>query len=214
MTAGEKNRHPRAIDGMRGVTLLELMLVIAIVIIVTSIGVISVIRSLETSRVTNGYNTALMALRQARETAISEKRIYLVTFNPTGSPAGTITTALSTTSTIVSTSTLPKNVAFDAEPGIPSTATTTPAGLGTGVTSGAICFDIGVSATCTNTVYFWPDGVARDANGALNNGVIYIARPGDVSSSRAITVLGTTGNIRGWQIVKNTSSGQYYWMPR
>jgi len=214
MIAVVHGRRSRKIAGTRGVSLLELMVVVAIIIVVAAIGGVSLFDTLQNSHVTNGYNMALMALRRARETSISERRIYIVTFNPTGSPAGTVTITNSNTGLVVYTGNLPTDVAFDAEPNIPGTVTATPDGLGVGAPSGAICFDVGVTASGTNAVYFYPDGSARDANGILNSGVIYIAQPGKILSSRAITVLGATGRIRGWQIQQNASSSQYYWVSR
>ena len=52
-------------------------------------------------------------------------------------------------------------------------------------------------------VIFYPDGSAEDdasTPGNFNSGVIYITRPGDLYSSRAIDIWGTTGRIRGWRL--------------
>ena len=43
----------------------------------------------------------------------------------------------------------------------------------------------------------------------LNNGVVYIARTGFIDTSRAITLWGATGRLRGWRAYKN--AGKYYW---
>jgi hypothetical protein len=57
-------------------------------------------------------------------------------------------------------------------------------------------------------ISFYPDGSAHDLAGNLNNGVVYIARPGDLYSSRAITLTGATGRIRGWRL----AGGAKNWM--
>ena len=61
-----------------------------------------------------------------------------------------------------------------------------------------------------NQIYFCPDGSAQDSaggvgqcSGNMNNGVVYIARPAELMSSRAITIWGATGRIRGWRIYNN-----------
>jgi hypothetical protein len=46
-----------------------------------------------------------------------------------------------------------------------------------------------------------------DAFGLVNDGVIYVARPGDLSGARAITLLGTTGRIRGWRLGPKPGGG-------
>lgn len=62
-------------------------------------------------------------------------------------------------------------------PGIPTSATSTPDGFGSG--NNAIDFDLGNGGGGTQ-VYFEPDGRALDAGNRLNNGVVYIAQPGDL----------------------------------
>jgi type II secretory pathway pseudopilin PulG len=195
---------------MHGFSLVELGIVMAIGMIAAAFTMVTVQPALRQVHITNAYNTTLMTFRRAREQAVAERRVYLVTLTA----PGTLTVTQVATGTVTLTATLPTDIAFDAEPGIPSSATappTTPDGFGSGVSSGAINFDIGVGAGGTNTVYFYPDGTARDVNGVMNNGVVYLARPGDLLSSRAITVWGLTGRIRGWRLYKNTSAGTNYW---
>ena len=52
-------------------------------------------------------------------------------------------------------------------------------------------------------VVFYPDGSAQDDVGNFNNGVIYINTSAYFYGSRAITVEGATGRIRGWRLVNN-----------
>ena len=58
------------------------------------------------------------------------------------------------------------------------------------------------------TVFFMPDGSAQDLNNNINNGVVYLARPGELYSATAITVWGATGRLRGWKL---TNSGGPQW---
>jgi hypothetical protein len=58
-------------------------------------------------------------------------------------------------------------------------------------------------------IYFLPDGSGQDLNGNINNGVLYIARAGDLYSSHAITFWGATGRIRGWRLFQNGANP--YW---
>jgi type II secretory pathway pseudopilin PulG len=199
-----------ALRRMCGFSLVELGIVMAIGMIAAVFTMVTVQPALRQVRVTNGYNSTLMTLRRAREQAVAERRVYLVTLTA----PRTLTVTQIDTGLVTLTATLPTDVSFDAEPGIPSSPTgspTTPDGFGTGVSSGPIDFDIGVGGGGTNTVYFYPDGTARDVNGVINNGVVYVARTGDLLSSRAITVWGLTGRIRGWRLYKNSSAGTNYW---
>jgi hypothetical protein len=67
-------------------------------------------------------------------------------------------------------------------------------------------FDIGVTGAIPNQVAFMPDGSARDTNGNYNNGVLYLARTGDIYSTRAVSVFGASGRVRGWRLVNNSST--------
>lgn len=191
---------------MRGFSMIEMMIVMVVILIATGIGFITLRPALNQEHLTQGYNTTLMAMRQARDSAVAERDTYLVTFNNATIP-NTISLTRESTGVIVLTYQLPKDVSFDNEPGIPSSPTTpptTPDGFGSGAK--AIDFGQGIGAGGLNTLYFHPDGSAQDSIGRINNGVVYIARPGDLYSSRAITVWGTTGRLRGWRLVQSGAS--------
>jgi prepilin-type N-terminal cleavage/methylation domain-containing protein len=179
---------------MRGFTLIEAMVVVAIVMVASAMFFMSIQPGLKQTRVNNAYNAVLTTMRRARETSIAERRIYIVTFT---APA-TMTITQAATGIVTNTFTLPSDVSFRAEPGIPNTAAKTPDHFGTA--SLAIDFDQGVALGARNAVYFQPDGSAQDANSNVNNGVVYIARTGDIYSSRAITLWGSTGRLRGWRL--------------
>lgn len=203
----------------RGFSLLEMIMVLAIMIVMASIGFMSLQPSLKAQRVTNAYNTTLSALRMARDNAVSQRTSYQVQFvHTTSSDTITISPTLATFQGAQSAVTyaLPIDVAFTVVSGIPTSGT--PDGFG----SGAAAIDFGYKPQGTSTggatdLYFCPDGSAQDAtNGAgnctgnWNSGVVYIARPGELLSSRAITVWGGTGRIRGWRLYSNGSGG-YTW---
>lgn len=193
-------------------------MVMAIMIVMASIGFMSLQPSLKAQRVTNAYNTTLSALRQARDNAVAQRTSYHVQFvHTTTTNTVTVSPTLTTFQGVQSTVTysLPTDVAFSAETGIPTGSSAVPDGFGAGVTA----IDFGYKPQGTSTggatdLYFCPDGSVQDsANGAgncggnWNSGVVYIARPGELTSSRAITVWGGTGRIRGWRLYTITSGG-------
>jgi len=208
----------------RGFSVLELMIVVSIILIVSAVTFIALQPALANSRVNGAYDTALMQLRVARERAIEERKRYIVTFGtpvvpgaltPLGAPTAKSMQVFRWDNGIpapapvqVSTINLPFDVAFQTIAGIPTSAATVPDGFGAGIT--AIDFDQGVGAGGGNLVVFMPDGSARDMAGNLDSGVAYIARNGDIASSKAITFFGNTGRIRGWKLV--TVGGVKSWM--
>jgi hypothetical protein len=155
-----------------------------------------------------------MTLRQARQLAIDNRKTYLVTFNPVGTPAGTNMIQTNrmdagAVGPIVNQMTLPSDIQFLNIPGIPNNSATTPDNLGTG--SLPVQFDIGVAGGAQNQIYFFPDGSARDVANNINNGVVYLARANELYSSRAITLIGAAGRMRGWRLYASTSSGIPHW---
>jgi prepilin-type N-terminal cleavage/methylation domain-containing protein len=193
---------------VRGFSLIEMMIVMVMLLIACSIGFITLQPALKSIRVDNAYNTTLATMRKAREDAIGTRRTYIVTFS-NGAVPNTITITQANTGVVTSTYTLPNEVRFAVQAGFPTSQTAvplTPDTFGTGGT--AIDFDQNIAAGAKSQIYFYPDGSAQDVNQNVNNGVIYLCRPGDLYSSRAITLWGATGRLRGWRLYQN---GSNYW---
>jgi prepilin-type N-terminal cleavage/methylation domain-containing protein len=209
---GETPRRKKGLMSSRrmaGFSMIEMLVVIALILIVTAFSVMTIQPSLKQGHVTEAYNQTLMALRQARDTSVAQRQIYFVTLSNAAVP-NTITITQGSTGTVTATYFLPTDVAFVAVAGIPVSPAAfpaTPDGFGVGGT--AIDFDQGVLGGVKNVIYFYPDGSAEDVIGNVNNGVVYVAMPAFVNTSRAITLWGATGRLRGWRI--NLNAGKYYW---
>ncbi len=203
--------------GARGFSLLEMMIVICVLMIVGGISFMALQPALRDAKANQAFESALMPLRVARQRAIAERKQYIVCFG-LAAPAGALTpmgaptaqsvqifrwdagTALSA-ATQVTAVTLPQDIQFQTLPGLPNGAATVPDGFGNGATP--IDFDQAVAGAIKNQVMFMPDGSAHDVNGNLNSGIVYVARNGDLYSSRAVTLYGATGRIRGWRLLNN-----------
>lgn len=202
-----------------GFSLIEMMSVVAIIIVLASISFVSLVPVLKQQRVNNAYNTTLSALRLARDNAVAQRTSYSVTFSTTAVPntitvSPTLATFQGAQSTVVYK--LPTDVTFEVEGAFASTPA--PDGYGTGL----VAVDLGYTANGgtgnAKTLYFCPDGSAQDAEGGGGNcagswdgGVVYIARPGELLTARAVTLWGGTGRIRGWRIYSNGAGG-YQWV--
>jgi hypothetical protein len=140
---------------------------------------------------------------------VDERRIYRVTFTPPNTIQVDVGTVAVVGATITDSAPvfvaaqaplpLPGAVQFTVVPGIPTNALNTPDGFGVG--NNAIDFDQGNGGAGTQ-VYFEPDGRALDAGNRLNSGVVYIAEPGNLFSSRAVSLYGSTGRTKGWTLTK------------
>jgi prepilin-type N-terminal cleavage/methylation domain-containing protein len=190
----------------RGFSLIEMMSVVTIILIVTGIAVTGIQPALKYSRVNNAYNLTLAAIRQTRDYSVAQRQQYSVTFSNAVAP-NTITITQVGSGNVVATYQLPTDVTFTVVNGIPTAANAVPDGFGAGAT--AIDFDQGIAGGVQTVIYFMPDGTAQDLNGNLNNGVLYIARAGELYSSHAITVWGATGRLRGWRLL--STAGAPYW---
>jgi prepilin-type N-terminal cleavage/methylation domain-containing protein len=185
----------------RGFSLLELMMVVSIMLIMAGVTFISLQPMLKQSHVDSAYDTTLMALRNYRNRSITERRRYIINFAAPGTvtvQSWAFAVPVSPPPVTVATLTLPTDVQFAVQ-GFPGGGNT-PDGFGTGGT--AIDFDQGMGLGSQNYVIFMPDGSSQDTQGNLDSGVLYMTRMGDLYSSRAVSVFGPTGRIRGWRLNK------------
>ncbi|MFI5072144.1 MAG: Tfp pilus assembly protein FimT/FimU [Terriglobales bacterium] len=197
---------------MRGFSLVELMVVVAIGMIMAGIAFMSLQPAIRDARINNAYDTALTQLRIARERAIAERTRYIVAFGANVPPlaaAGVpapdaqsiqlwhwaVATPVSPPPVLISSVELPYDVNFQAVGGLPNPG---PDNWGTGGV--AIDFDQGVGIGGLTYVMFMPDGSSRDELGNSNSGVLYLSRAATLASSKAVTVFGTTGRVRGWRL--------------
>jgi prepilin-type N-terminal cleavage/methylation domain-containing protein len=198
-----------------GFSLLEMMITISIILILAGISFIAFLPVLNQAHINSAYDTTLMALRNTRNLAITQSHEYYVNFNPAGFPAGTIQVeyqpgpvgGIAQPIEQVITYSIPSDVSFAVQAGFPGSA---PDGFGTGVN--AIDFGQALAGEPMNYVVFMPDGSAQDNLGNFNSGVVYLTRPSDTNiynSSRAITVWGATGRIRGWRLGQTAGVGTW-----
>jgi type II secretory pathway pseudopilin PulG len=189
-----------------GYSLLEMIITVSIALILCAVTFIALQPMLNQSHINSAYDTTLMALRNTRNLAITQSHEYYVNFNPAGFPAGTIQVQYQPPAVgagaappleQVITYTIPGDVSFAVQAGFPASA---PDGFGAG--ANPIDFGQTLAGEPLFYVVFMPDGSSQDNLGNYNSGVVYLTRPGDniYNSSRAITVWGATGRIRGWRL--------------
>jgi Tfp pilus assembly protein FimT len=199
-----KEQLPRS--SQRGFSIAELVVVVGMILVLSAVAIINISSSLKGAAADTASQLIVQEMRLARQYAISDRKIYRLTFtSPSGIALNRMKTDSVTTdpSTNDSVSTIPTTVKFQCEPGIPTTPATTPNGIGLGTNP----IDFGV--TDTNTILFQPDGAGRDSLGRIANGVIYTSISGQLASARAVTVFGSTGNIKAWKLVN--VNGTWTW---
>jgi type II secretory pathway pseudopilin PulG len=185
------------------------MVVVAIILIMAGVAIFQIAPTLKTAKSNAALQTALGVMRRYHQAAVDERRIYRVSFiAPRSIQVDQVTfdTTGNQVFTFVSSTDLPIETQFTCVSGIPTTSGSTPDGLGTGQTAIDFSLDYGGGGT---VVFFQKDGRSTDSAGRLNSGVLYIAQPGELGSSKAITVLGATGRVKGWRLF--TSNGSSDW---
>ncbi len=182
----------------RGFSLLEMLITIAIGLIMAGVTFVVLMPLFRENHVNAAYDTTLSVIRNYRTLSITQSKRYIVTFTA----PGTITVQrwdyaapVSPPPVTVATFNLPQDIQFGVQAGFPVAA---PDGFGNGST--AIDFDQGMGLGSQNYIMFMPDGSSQDTLGNFNSGLVYLTRPGDLYSSRAVSVFGTTGRVRGWRL--------------
>lgn len=200
-----RQRHLSRME--RGFSMTELVVVVTIILIVIATALVNIVPSLKNSKSNAAMELVMGELRRAHERAIDERRIYRVTFVApqtlqldVGQVANAATTITRSAPLFVQAQeplTLPTGIQFAVVAGIPTAAAATPDGFGSGAT--AIDFDIANGGGGTQ-IYFQPDGSALDVANRLNDGVVYMAEPNNLTSSRAVSLFGSTGRVKGWYL--------------
>jgi prepilin-type N-terminal cleavage/methylation domain-containing protein len=184
----------------RGFSLLEMMVVVSITLTAAAISFITLQPTLRQAHANSAVSQTFMWMRQYRQRAIDERKRYIVQFTAPQTiqiSRWDFAQPVSPAPVLLYTETLPPDVSFQVVAGVPGGAP--PDGFGNA--SRAIDFGQGIGLGGLNYLVFMPDGSVQDQVGNLNSGIIYMGRNSDLYSSRAITVYGATGRLRGWQLV-------------
>jgi len=183
--------------------MIELMVSIMIILIISAIAVTSIRPQMQQARVDAEVRSVIATLRQARELAIANRRYVQISFPANNqiqvTQMNTLTPGAGAVNRVLTTLTLAPPLIFNLD-GMPDT----PDGYGNG---GPIVFE-GIVNGPVGGMIFQSDGELLDGATFLPiNGSIFMGYPAQQSTARAVTVLGTTGRVRGW---KSTGATAWY----
>jgi prepilin-type N-terminal cleavage/methylation domain-containing protein len=172
-----------------GFSLVELLVVIGVLGTASAIA-LAVLPGVSRAAAADGEMQRVMsALRRAHDVAVSERRNVAVEFvgvNAIRLVRQDVTDGEITGTTRLGVSILESGFTFQVFSSLPDT----PDGFGT---ASATSFG---SAT---SILFTTEGALVDQTGDPVNGTVFIGRGAEDSSARAVTVLGTTGLVTGYQ---------------
>jgi len=169
-----------------GFSLIEMMFVTGIMGVLAGIAALQIGASRPGLLGDGGMRVVLSQMNQAREMAITQRRNMRVVFTGVNTVEVYREEVPGPTLTLVRTVPMEGGVQFLLTVGLPDT----PDAFGNGT---ALAFGIATE------VKFAPDGTLVNQSGASINGSVFLAITGNSLSSRAVTVLGSTGRVRGYR---------------
>ena len=193
-----------------GFSLVELMIVCAIVVIMVTVAIIKIKPIVNNAKADTAVDYVMNQMRQAHERAADERRVYQIQFTLPGNiillQGNTGANGVIGYNQISSIA-LPNDMSFQLPNPLPASS---PDGFGNG--ANAIDFTITGGAGGGTTIYFQPDGTVDDNVGGLTNGVIYMARNNDPTSFRAVSLFGGTGRVKAWKVIPPVGGGAGKWI--
>jgi Tfp pilus assembly protein FimT len=193
MNASQRKRR----NSVRGFTFIELLVVIGLIFVISAMAIFQLQPAWQQSQATAGLDQVKDTLRQARETAISQRRTIAVQFSGNNTISLYQFVIVGATSTIAATPLLTvsiqKNVKFMTFTGLPDT----PDAFGVPAGGGGIMFGSVVNGPPSG-MQFQSDGTFTDGTGIPINGTVFLGVTNTPATARAVTVLGNTGRVRGY----------------
>lgn len=182
----EKEERQRRVSGASGYSMTEMLVVVAFVIILAAMAVVNLMSARQGIRAENALQTVVGQLRLAREIAVDQRQDVLVTFNMPNSFTIQRIDTVNNNLVLLNTLVLPNDFQFMTIPTMPDT----PDGFGN---ASPVMFG---NATA---IRFRADGTGVDVNLQPVNGTAFFGDPNQTQTMRAVTVLGSTGRIRGYR---------------
>lgn len=169
-----------------GFTLTELLIVVGLMATVAAMAVMVMPGALLSARADSGSARLTAVLRVAREQAIAQRRTVRVTLTPPNRVIVTRVEVPGPGTTTLTDVELEEGMQFLLFPGVPDT----PDAFGR-----AAAVSFGTAAT----IAFTSEGSFVDQNGDPRNGTIFLGKPNQPTSARAVTVFGPTAMLRSWR---------------
>lgn len=185
--------------GQGGFSTIELLIGMAITAVVTVIAILQLNAALRSARSDSAMRIIVDQMRQAREYSIANRRYVSVAFPiVNGQPQivitqiNTLTPGAGLANPVLSTVPISAPLSY----ALVGTLPDTPDSFG----NGAPIFFGGVGGGPAGGMLFQSDGELVDGSAFLPiNGTVFVAEQTQPNSARAVTILGTTGRVRGWR---------------
>ena len=183
----------------RGFTLLEVMVTLSITAIVGSMATANIVTARRAIQGDGAMRIVMSQLNIAREMAITQRHLMELQFTGGNWVRIVRHETAGNQTTVIASVALESGAQFALTPGVPDT----PEGFG--------AIDP-VSFGAAQAVMFNTDGTLIDTNGSPINGTVFLTIPNQTGSTRAVTVLGSTGRVRGYKWVADSNGANGAWV--
>jgi prepilin-type N-terminal cleavage/methylation domain-containing protein len=179
-------------NSSRGFSMVELLISITVMGIIAAIAIIQMQPQVQQMHANESMNLVLGQLRSVRQMSIAERRDIQVQFlgNNEIKVSRLPVAGVAGTPTVISDLFLSPTVTFQTFAGMPDT----PDGFGNNFPVDFAGLNGGPP-----TMMFQSDGTFVDSNGNPINGTVFLGVTGIPTTARAITLLGTTGQVRTYK---------------
>lgn len=180
---------------MKGFSLLECLIVVAVVGILGTMAIANTSGGLQNAQAESAVSSVVGQLRVARMVAIAQRRNVVVTIDTTQSGPDNVqhvnyqvVPANGEPEQPMESVQLPGGMQFLLEAGVPDT----PMQFGN---SAAVSFS-GDGTQTSSVMQFTPTGAFTDGNNNVLNGTIFLGMPDTPTTARAVTVFGGVGDVQ------------------
>jgi prepilin-type N-terminal cleavage/methylation domain-containing protein len=199
------NNLKRRLRTEDGFSLIEITVVVGIMAVLGGMAVVQIGLSKSSARGDAAMRVVLYQMNQARELAIGQRRYMQVTFDTARNQMNVMredsANGGNPLTTTINSVGFEGGAMFGLVAGLPDTPDAFGMAASTSFTSSNGTFSSTVVLGNTKVAKFAPDGTLVDWNGRTANGTVFISIPinGSTNSARAVTVLGSTGRVRGYR---------------
>ncbi len=178
---------------------MEILMVAGLVAIVGAFSMMFIGPALEARNVEMAVRTVSTQMQRARQFSVDARRRTRVTFTTPDTITVDEQAPISQGGawTQVSTVELPGDMELEIDAATVC-STGPPSPSGTYTTSQVADF------SGASQIFFLPNGSAVTSTGIISNGVVYVALPSKVETTRAVTLFGSTGKVKRFKYITGT----------
>lgn len=176
----------QSLASARGFSAVEMLVVVAILGVLSGIAVLQMTIARPAMQGDGAMRVVLSQVRMAREMAITQRRYMRVVFTSPNRVQIFREEVPGPSTTLLGTTFVEGSISYALVEGLPDT----PDAFGN---------DSEIDFGVVTNIKFSPDGTLVNQDGQSINGSIFLSMPTIARSARAVTVLGSTGRIRGYR---------------